>query len=189
MKAALSQEIAFFDRGTSGAIAMQATVNGALIQGGISDKLGLVLQAIGTFVSAFVVAFVAQWKLTLITACIAPTLVLVIGTTAAIDSKIEMESLEIYGQAGSFAESILGSARTVHAFDLQAKLAVLYEKYLVRARKIGNKRNPLYGVFLSADYFVIYSGTGLAFWRGINMFASGEIGSIGTVFTSVYLSG
>ena len=124
--------------------------------------------------------------MTLITACIAPTLILVIGVVSAIDTKIEVQTLEIYGQAGSFAESILGSARTVHAFDLRSNLVALYEKYLARARKIGNKRNGLYGVFLSADYFVIYSGTGLAFWQGIKMFASGEIDSIGTVFTSVF---
>lgn len=44
LKAGLSQEIAFFDGGTGGLIAMQATSNGRLIQAGVSEKLGLVIQ-------------------------------------------------------------------------------------------------------------------------------------------------
>ncbi|KAK3346924.1 hypothetical protein B0T25DRAFT_572020 [Lasiosphaeria hispida] len=60
LKAGFSQEVAYFDAGTGGSIAMQATSNGKLIQAGISEKLGMVFQGLSAFVSAFVLAFVTQ---------------------------------------------------------------------------------------------------------------------------------
>lgn len=74
LRAALSQEVAYFDSGASGSVSMQATSNGSLIQSGIAEKLLLCFQAIATFIAAFIVAFISQWKLTLITCCIAPAL-------------------------------------------------------------------------------------------------------------------
>jgi len=41
---------------------MQATTNGNLVNNGISEKLGLALMGIATFVAAFAVAFAVQWK-------------------------------------------------------------------------------------------------------------------------------
>ncbi|KAJ5114350.1 hypothetical protein NUU61_000109 [Penicillium alfredii] len=182
LKAGLSQEVAFFDAGTGGAIAMQATSNGKLIQAGISEKLGLVFQAISTLISAFVLAFVTQWKLTLISCCIAPTILIVIGITSAIDASIETQILQILAQAGSFAESIFSSARTIHAFGLQQRLVEDFDKFLQAAQRLGNKKSPLYGFLFSAEYSVIFAGHGLCFWQGIRMLARGEVAEPGDIF-------
>lgn len=73
LRAALRQEVSYYDQDVSGSISMQATSNGLMIQSGISEKLGLFVQSVSTFVAAFVVAFIAQWKLTLILFCITST--------------------------------------------------------------------------------------------------------------------
>lgn len=41
----------------------------------------------------------------------------------------------------------------------------------------------LYGFFFSIEYFLIYAGFALAFWRGTHMLASGEITAVGEIFT------
>ncbi|RYP21338.1 hypothetical protein DL765_002239 [Monosporascus sp. GIB2] len=122
LSAALRQEIAFFDFGIAGSIATQATSNGRLIQGGIAEKLGLTFQGMAAFVTAFIVAFVVQWKLTLICLCIAPATMLVTGVVAGIEAGYETKILEIHAQGNSFAETVLASARTVHAFEMRARL-------------------------------------------------------------------
>ncbi|CAG7979770.1 unnamed protein product [Penicillium salamii] len=182
LKAALSQEIAFFDSGMSGSIAMQATSNGKLIQSGISEKLGLVVQGLSAFISAFVLAFVTQWKLTLICCCIAPATLLVIGIVSIFEAGIETDILKIQAQAGSFAESILSSSRTVHAFNLRAQLVNDFDKFLQAARQLGNKKSPLFGFMFSTEFCIIYAGFGLCFWQGIKMIASGEVQDSGDVF-------
>ncbi|RYP71914.1 hypothetical protein DL771_004517 [Monosporascus sp. 5C6A] len=186
LRAALSQEISYFDHGSGGSISMQATSNGKLIQDGIDEKLGQIFQAVATFVAAFVLAFVSQWKLTLITICILPALLIIVWTAAAIDAGLEAKILNVYAQAGAFAEGVLGSTRTTHAFDLRHRMVARYSKYLRNARNLGKKKNYLYGFMFAGEYFAMFAGMGLAFWQGIAMIARGEVGSIGTVFTVIF---
>ncbi|KAB5583133.1 multidrug resistance protein [Coniochaeta sp. 2T2.1] len=185
LKAGLSQEVGYFDSGTGGSIAMQATSNGKLIQAGISEKLGMVFQGFSAFVSAFVLAFVTQWKLTLICSCIAPATLLVMGWTASAEAGIETEVLKVHAQAGAFAESVLSSARTVHAFGLRTRLVKDFNVYMEQSRKLGNKKSLLFGLLFSGDYFIILAGIGLCFWQAIGMLARGEVDAPGDVFVVI----
>lgn len=163
LKSALSQEVAFYDKGTAGSISMQATSNGNLIQSGTAEKLALAFQSMATFVAAFIIAFISQWKLTLILLCIAPTLIILMGIVASIEAKIEGQMLDVYGKAGAYAESVLSTTRTVHAFGLRERLVARYATYVAHARSLGDKKSPLYGALFSIEYFVIY---------GISFFSS-----------------
>uniref|UniRef100_A0A0B7KAB3 Leptomycin B resistance protein pmd1 n=1 Tax=Bionectria ochroleuca TaxID=29856 RepID=A0A0B7KAB3_BIOOC len=186
LKAAFSQETGYFDKGVSGSIAAQATSNGKLIQSGTSEKLGIVIQSISTFVAAFIIAFISQWKLTLIIICIVPLTVALSVVLSIPDAKIETDILKIYANAGSLAESVLGGIRTVHAFNLRPRIISKYDSYLQEAYKVGMKKNILYGFMFGGEYFVIYAGMGLAFWQGVGMIARNEVPNIGTVFTVLF---
>lgn len=183
LKAALRQELAFYDLGTGGSVAAQATTNGRLIQEGISEKLGLTAQGLSAFVTAFIVAFATNWKLTLITLCIAPASIIVMAVTAVIEAGLETQVLEIYAQANSFAEGVLASARTVHAFEMRSRLVSKFDEYLGEAHRVGDKISPLFGILFSSEYCIIYLGFALAFWQGIQMLSRGEIESSGEIFT------
>ncbi|XWX01081.1 hypothetical protein V2A60_009106 [Cordyceps javanica] len=183
LRAALSQEVAFFDVGSGGSIATQATNNGRLIQGGIAEKLGLTFQGLAAFVTAFVIAFVTQWKLTLITLCVAPAIIVVMGVISSLEAAIETRILDTHAQANSFAEGVLASARTVHAFEMRSRLVAKFDTFLHEAHRLGNKNSPLFGALFSAEYTIIYLGFGLAFWQGVNMLARGEIQNPGQIFT------
>lgn len=183
LRAALSQEIAYYDQGVSGSISQQATTNGKLIQAGIAEKLGIAIQAISTFVTAFIIAFVAQWKLTLILIFIVPTLIIVLGTASGIDAMIETKVLQVYAQAASYAENVLRGMRTVQAFSLRPRVMAKYDSYLWEAYTQGIRKNKLYGIVFGGQYFVVYGAMGLAFWQGIAMLDRGEISDLGTVFT------
>ena len=98
LKAGLGQEVAYYDTGDSGSVAMQATSNGKLIQAGISEKLGMVFQGLSAFVAGFVLAFVTQWKLTLICCCIAPATLLVVGAASTFEASLETEILTVHAQ-------------------------------------------------------------------------------------------
>ncbi|GJC97372.1 multidrug resistance protein 3 (P glycoprotein 3) [Colletotrichum higginsianum] len=183
LRSALSQEIGFFDQDTAGSISMQATSSGKLIQSGIAEKLGLVFQNVSTFVAAFVIAFVSQWKLALITSCILPALLIIIGGPSVPDAMLDAKILPIYATAGKYAESILASVRAVKAFGLESRILDKYASCLHDARVLGNKKSPLYGVVFGGQYLILYCGMGLAFWQGIGMVVRGEVDGFGTIFT------
>ena len=135
------------------------------------------------FFSAFIVALAVQWKLSLITLSIVPTIFLVTGACISIDAPQEAKIVRIYSQASNMAQETISSIRTVHAFGARAKMVQKYDDFLQQAHTIGNKKCPIYGVLFSVEYFCVYSGIALCFWQGFRMFQNGEIVDVGQVFT------
>ncbi|PNS18398.1 Leptomycin B resistance protein pmd1 [Sphaceloma murrayae] len=181
----LRQEIAHFDKQGNGSVASQVTTNGNRINQGIAEKLYTCMSGMSLFFSSFIVALAVQWKLALITMSIIPAICLLvggcIGTAVPIDGRIT----KIYSRAGTLAQDVLGSIKTLQAFGAQEKVAKWYEEYLQAAHKEGNKKSVIFGILFSSQNFLVLSGTALAFWQGSRMFQSGEISSVGTVFTVV----
>ncbi|ETI26259.1 hypothetical protein G647_03036 [Cladophialophora carrionii CBS 160.54] len=185
LEATLRQEVWHFDSKSNGATATQVTTNGNKIQSGIAEKLVFVIQGLSTFVASFIVALAAQWKLGLITMTVIPAIFLITGTCIAIDAVQEARILRIYSRAAVLAEEALSSIRTVHAFYAQKKMVQRYDTFLAEAHKEGNKKSPNWGVLFSTQFFCVYSATALSFWQGFRMYQSGEVDSVGAVFTVV----
>lgn len=186
LRSTLSQEVAFFDEGSHGSVSSQIVTNGNMIQQGIGEKLGLTIQSVSAMVAAFVVAFVTNAKLTGITICIVPAIVIVTGLTAGRDAIYETDMLALYARAGSFAEDVIQSMRTVHAFWARPRLVVKYNTFLEKAHKIGHKKSRIYMVLFSCEFFMINSGYALAFWEGLRMYNAGEINTPGTIVTVLF---
>ncbi|KAJ9636367.1 hypothetical protein H2199_008042 [Coniosporium tulheliwenetii] len=186
LKAILSQDIAYFDAGDNGSVAVQITTNGNLIQQGISEKLGLAIQAVASFVAAIVIAFVTQWKLTLITIGVAPATILFTGVATWIDTSLESRILSLYSSAAALAGDTISSVGTVHAFSAASKVAKKYDGYLQRAYEIGRSKSMVWGLFYSTEYFLAYAAYALAFWQGIRMFTSGEINDPGVIIIVLF---
>ena len=185
LRQTLRQDIGFYDMNDSGSVSIHVTTNGNLINTGIGEKMGIIIQGLSTFIGAFVVAFAVNWKLTLITLAVVPTILIIIGICLQFEIGYDTHILKSYSQAGSLADEVFSSIRTVHAFWAQPSLALKYALHLEAARKIGMKKNLLYGFYYSTEYFTIYAGYGLAFWQGSRRYASGEIKSPGDVITLV----
>ncbi|KAH6840670.1 P-loop containing nucleoside triphosphate hydrolase protein [Chaetomium sp. MPI-CAGE-AT-0009] len=138
------------------------------------------------FVAAFVVAFITQWKLTLILICIIPAIMIVVGGAGAFDAASNTAIFRIYAEAASYAENILTGIRIIHAFGLRSKVMARYESYLRDAYQRGMKKSTIYGVMFGGQYFVIYSGMGLAFWQGFAMVGRGEVTDLSRVFVVLF---
>jgi ATP-binding cassette subfamily B (MDR/TAP) protein 1 len=183
LQSLLRQDMTYFDAEEAGSPSVKVTTNGNLVTNGISERLSVFVQSCSTFVAAFVVAFAVQWKLTLITVGVVPTIVIVTGICMTIEVKSENRLMEIFSQASLHAEGVFSSIATVHAFWLQPTMARRYEEFLAEVERVGKKKSPNYGVLFSTQFFSVYSGYGLAFWQGIRMFARGEVDDAGDIVT------
>ncbi|KAK7418059.1 hypothetical protein QQX98_004198 [Neonectria punicea] len=181
----LCQEISFFDS-PSTSISGQITTNGNLINHGISEKLGLVIAGLSTFIVAFIVAFAVQWKLTLIVICIIPVNIIVTVVCIVFDIGYEYAMFDIYSRSGSLAEEAFATIRTAHAFWAFPKLSKRFTSILEDASKIGAKKSLIYAILFPTEFFCIFAGYGLAFWQGIRMYSTGEITQPGTVVTVIF---
>ncbi|KAE8344925.1 hypothetical protein BDV24DRAFT_171412 [Aspergillus arachidicola] len=170
----------------SGSSVVQLTTNANLVNQGISEKLGFAVQGTATFVAAFIVAFVVQWKLTLITICIAPAILIVTTVCAGILVKQENRILHVNSIAGSLAEEVLASMKTVHAFSAFSKLTSKYNDHAKEAKRLGLTQSLNMAILYSAEFFCVYAGYGLAFWQGVRMYARGEINEPGKIITVIF---
>ncbi|PHH78745.1 hypothetical protein CDD80_6296 [Ophiocordyceps camponoti-rufipedis] len=181
----LRQEMPYFDAPES-SVSTQITTNGNLVSAGISEKLGLTVQAVASFVIAFIVAFSAQWKLTFILLSVVPVNVLVTGACVARDILLEYRMFDVYAQSGVLAQEAFASIRTAHAFWAFPGLTARFDDILDRAKRVGDKKSIVYAILFPVEFFCVISGYALAFWQGMRMYRSGEISDPGTIVTVIF---
>lgn len=86
-----------------------------------------------------------------------------------LSTKFTKQELEAYGLAGTIAEEVLSSIRTVVAFDGQAKEFDRYEKHLITARKNNIKKSMFTGISNAVLWFFVYACYALSFWYGVGL--------------------
>ena len=146
------------------------------------------MAAVATFVSGFVVAFVKQWKFTLILSCMVPAMVAIFGAGGAIVSKVEARLVVELSAAATVAEEAVSSIRTTEAFGMDDKLAAHYDSSLAKAQRIGYRKVIASSCMFAAVFFLVYMMFGLAFCyfpfsptadadlgEGSKLIASGEL--------------
>lgn len=183
LKAILRQNIAYFDKLGAGEVTTRITTDTNLLQDGISEKVALSIHAVAMFFTAFIIAFVKQWKMTLVLICIIPALVLPIIVTTVIMQKHEKKSLDHYAEGATLAEEVIGTVRVAHAFSTQDRLAEKYDAHLLQAEKSGGVKSVVIAIQMFCIFFVIYAAEGLAFWYGAKLIVNGTITNPGVVIT------
>ena len=175
LAAILRQNIAFFDKLGAGEITTRITADTNLVQDGISEKIALTLTAVATFVTAFVIAFIKYWKLTLILSSTVFAIVTIMAAGSTFIIKYNKQSLESYALGGTVAEEVISSIRNATAFGTQSKLAKQYDSHLVEAEIWGKKLKVILAVMISGMMGVIYFNYGLSFWMGSRFIVDGQM--------------
>ena len=189
LEACMRQNIGFFDNLGSGEVTTRITADTNLVQDGMSEKVGLTLTAIATFITAFVIGFIKSWKLTLILSSTVAAITVIMGSGSSFIVKYSKQSLMSYALGGSVAEEVISSIRNATAFGTQDKLARQYDKHLAEAEKYGYKVKFALAIMVGAMFMIIYLNYGLAFWMGSRFLVEGEISlsSILTILLSVMI--
>ncbi|KAE9985325.1 hypothetical protein EG328_007578 [Venturia inaequalis] len=185
LKAMLRQNIAFFDKLGAGEVTTRITADTNLIQDGISEKFGLTLNALATFISAFVIAFIKYWKLTLILTSTVFAITLVMGVGSSFVVRWTVRSQTEYAKGGTIAEEVLSSVRNAIAFNTQDKLAKVYDSYLVIAETNGRKLQMSLGAMIASMMTLIYLNYGLSFWQGSRFLVQGDM-TVSQVLTVLF---
>ncbi|KAK8019301.1 P-loop containing nucleoside triphosphate hydrolase protein [Apiospora arundinis] len=175
LESCMKQNIGYFDKLGAGEVTTRITADTNLIQDGISEKVGLTLTAVATFVSAFVIGFVEYWKLTLILLSTVVALMLVMGTGSQFIIKYNKHSIQAYALGGSVADEVLSSIRNAVAFGTQDRLAKQYDEHLIRAERFGFKVKATIACMVAGMMWVLYLNYGLSFWVGSKFLIDGDI--------------
>ncbi|XP_063180837.1 ATP-dependent translocase ABCB1 [Chroicocephalus ridibundus] len=187
--AIMRQEIGWFDVNDVGELNTRLLDDVSKINEGIGDKIGLLVQAVTTFVTGFIVGLIRGWKLTLVILAVSPVLGLSAAIWAKVLSAFTDKEQAAYAKAGAVAEEVLAAVRTVIAFGGQEKEIKRYYKNLEDAKKIGIKKAITSNISMGAAFLLIYASYALAFWYGTTLVIADDytIGNVLTVFFSVLI--
>ena len=75
-RAVIYMEVGWFDQdaNTSGALSSRLASDAPMVRGAVSDVMGITIQNMVTFISAYVIAFVNGWRMTLLITAVLPLL-------------------------------------------------------------------------------------------------------------------
>jgi ATP-binding cassette subfamily B (MDR/TAP) protein 1 len=122
----LKQDAEFFDCNQQSFINSQFNLDTDYFQNAIGEKIGLVLQIFGNFVTALAFSFWQGWLMTLV---MIGTLILVF-LSASMNMKNlknkENKFLELYSRAGGRADEAISSIKTVKQFNAEMHESNLY---------------------------------------------------------------
>uniref|UniRef100_A0AAX7W2F1 Bile salt export pump n=1 Tax=Astatotilapia calliptera TaxID=8154 RepID=A0AAX7W2F1_ASTCA len=157
----MRMEIGWFDCTSVGELNTRMSDDINKINDAIADQVSIFVQRFTTFVCGFCVGFVKGWKLTLVIIAASPLIGFV--------SKLTGMELQAYAKAGSVADEVLSSIRTVAAFGGEKKEVQRYDRNLVSAQRWGIRKGLIVGFFTGFMWLVIFLCYGLAFWYGSSL--------------------
>ncbi|KAJ5746120.1 ABC multidrug transporter mdr1 [Penicillium odoratum] len=189
LKAILRQNIAYFDQLGAGELTTRITSDTNLIQDGVSQKVGLTLTALATFVTAFIVAYVKYARLAGICTSTIVALTLVMGIGSQFIIKYSKLSLNHYGAGDTVAEEVISSIRIATAFGTQEKLAKQYDSHLSLGEKYGIRLQISLSLILGPMFAIMFWNYGLGLWMGSRYLVAHQVnaGQVLTVLMAILI--
>lgn len=169
LKAVLRQDMSWYDTNTSTNFASRINEDLEKMKDGMGEKLSIITYLTTSFVSSVIISFVYGWLLTLVMLSCAPIIIIATAFVAKVQSSLSAMELAAYGQAGSVAEEVLASIRTVVAFNGEEKEVERYLEKLAPAEKSGIRRSMWSGIGGGVMWLIIYLSYALAFWYGVKL--------------------
>ncbi|KAM0954595.1 putative ABC-type xenobiotic transporter [Dioscorea sansibarensis] len=179
----INMEIEWFDdpENSSGAIGARLAADAATVRGLVGDALSLLVQNISTLVAGLVIAFAANWQLSLIILALIP----IIGINGYVQIKFlkgfSEDAKTKYEEASQVATDAVGSIRTVASFSAEDKVMELYKKKCEAPTKAGIRQGLVSGIGFGLSFFLLYCVYALCFYSGARLVGAGKT-TFGKVF-------
>jgi ATP-binding cassette subfamily B (MDR/TAP) protein 1 len=135
MTALFALPICVLDTLPGGQASNTITTTANVLQLGISEKLGTLIQFTSLAVTAIIIAFKYSWSLTLVTSSVLLFIALVYGTTLPLIIKMTKEVEHADEKASSIAGEVLGGIRMIVSQGAESRMATKYSGWVEESRR------------------------------------------------------
>jgi ATP-binding cassette, subfamily B (MDR/TAP), member 1 len=181
IRALISQDIQYLDSCPAGKAGTLVSTNAELVEGGIGERVTVFVSGCSMLFSAFIVAFIQSWRLTLVVALLIPLSAVVAGFAVVADSKLNARIYAVYAEAAGLAEEALSTMKIVAAFGAGPKLQKKYQQYLEVAKGLCIRQSPLRALQFSVVMATTYLSYAMAWFYGTHLLSTGIMSSGGRV--------
>ncbi|GAB0100059.1 multidrug resistance protein 1-like [Sergentomyia squamirostris] len=186
-KAILSQDMTWYDSTSGLDFGSKFTTNLDVLKDAIGEKLVTTVLLLAAFIFHLVICFISGWKLTLVIG--GGYTVLIVGCAFFVgkfEHRLTEQEMGSYSVAGSIAEEVFNSIRTVISFGGEQKESKRYAESLKVAEKSGIRKSFFTGLQSGLMWFLVFCGFGLSFFYGIHlMVVDFDLPESERVYTSV----
>lgn len=188
----LRQEPSYFDNLPPGEIASRLSGDIQAIRSGTSEKVGICLSTLAFFITAYIVAFIKEYKLAAMLISLIPAFFLMSFVGSHFVDKYSGKMSDYAATAASIASEALSNTVVVQAFGANVRLEDKFSKALKASEHEGLKKATAVGIQSGVLYFIAYSANGLAFWYGSRTIAD-AVGqnsagaTVGSTFTVIFI--
>ena len=165
--------------------------NIVLLNLALGPKMGLLLQAVSTFLAGLIVGLYQGWRLALVLLGFVPLLAGVGAVTARwVAASTSRESVA-YSAAGSVTQEVFSAIRTVAAFTGEPAAQRRYAAALEPSLRTGIVQKTVSGIGSGTMQLLMFTTYAVVLWYGTFLIRAGEMngGKVMTVFFSVMMGG
>lgn len=176
-----NQPMNAIDRLPPGAATESLTSVANTIQLAISDKLGALVQGTSLIVTAYIVAFIYSWSLTLVSSSVVVFVMLLAGSTAPKYFKYDSIIAESNSGAATVASEAIKAIRTVKSLSAERQLMYKHGHWTTQAQERGLRKSKWVAAQFWPGFFSLYANMALTFWFGVKLYRRDDIENVGTV--------
>lgn len=192
LRSLLHKDVSFFDRLSPGEVSSHLNADITTIQQGISEKVGIVLNAISFFITAYAIAFIKDAKLGGMLVSLTPAFLLMSLVGGHYIGKYAGVMSTQISSASSIALEALSNVVVVHAFGANGKLESRFAELMSNAQTAGIRKAIATSIQSGLLYFIAYSANALAYWQGSRQIAatldSNSSGTtLGVIYTVIFI--
>ncbi|KAH7846257.1 hypothetical protein Vadar_011808 [Vaccinium darrowii] len=175
LAAILRNEVGWYDEEehNSSLMAARLATDAADVKCAISERISVVMQNMTSLLTSFIVAFIVDWRLSLLTLATYPLLVLAYFVQQLSLKGFAGDTSKAHAKTSMIAGEGVSNIRTVAAFNAEDQILSLFchELHVTQLRSLS--RSQTSGVLFGLSQLTLYSSQALLLWYGGQLIKKG----------------
>ncbi|MFS7948140.1 putative ABC-type xenobiotic transporter [Helianthus anomalus] len=173
--AILRNEVGWFDEEehNSSLVAARLATDAADVKSAIAERISVILQNMTSLLTSFVVAFIVEWRVSLLILGTFPLLVLAHFAQQLSLKGFAGDTAKAHAKTSMIAGEGVSNIRTVAAFNAQDKILSLFSAQLRVPQSQSLRRSQFSGMLFGISQLALYASEALILWYGVHLVSKG----------------
>ncbi|KAL2977140.1 hypothetical protein AAZX31_13G049100 [Glycine max] len=175
LAAILRNEVGWFDEEehNSSLVAARLATDAADVKSAIAERISVILQNMTSLLTSFIVAFIVEWRVSLLILATFPLLVLANFAQQLSLKGFAGDTAKAHAKTSMIAGEGVSNIRTVAAFNAQNKMLSVFCHELRVPQSQSLRRSQTSGFLFGLSQLALYASEALILWYGAHLVSKG----------------
>ncbi|KAG8366827.1 hypothetical protein BUALT_Bualt16G0008400 [Buddleja alternifolia] len=175
LSAILRNEVVWFDEpgNNSSLIAARLASDASSIKSATAERISVVMENLASLLTSFIVAFIIEWRISLLILATFPLLVLANLAQLLSMKGFAGETAKAHAKTSMIAGEGVNNIRTVAAFNAQEQILSLYYHELRFPLHRSLRHSQCSGFLFGLSQFTLFASEALILWYGAHLVSKG----------------